>query len=402
MTRHVFVLRTYPPHPSPSGGVVHTVVEEMRGTHDVTVVAWAGRGAGAVGEPADHVCWLREDEPSRAGRAAERVRVALALPPLRRRARRLGEVLEALSVTEDDVVVGCTPVEAAALGRVRGLRARRTLLMLEHQLPPSPKVVRVPVLGRMARGWVARRERRMIAAADRVLALPLVARDLAAAGAAVSTEVVEVEHPMLRDLTAPAPGEVRCGEPVLVYAGGLDATNRDPRGVLDVLARCRRLRPLTAHFYSYGNCQDLLADRAWSDFLRSHGPVGPEQAERALREAHLVLTIGNADPSHVPSKIFDCVSTGLPVIHFRQHGADPYQKYLERYPYGLVLDLDEDPADLARQLAEAMDEWSGKRLGWDEVRALYPEALPSRLVEALVGDRGPRRDQGPRQRRGPS
>jgi len=72
-----------------------------------------------------------------------------------------------------------------------------------------------------------------------------------------SSNVVVTEHPMVVDNTGPAdPSVFDC-----VYVGGLDITIRNPIFFLEIL-KDHPVDKMSTHFYSYGNCQGILAEFA--------------------------------------------------------------------------------------------------------------------------------------------
>ncbi|TOD51619.1 hypothetical protein CGJ62_23930, partial [Vibrio parahaemolyticus] len=58
-----------------------------------------------------------------------------------------------------------------------------------------------------------------------------------------------------------------------------------------------------------------------------------------LDEASFLISIGNKENDIFPSKIFDCLSTGIPIIHFSQTLEDPYYEYLDGYDNAIIINI---------------------------------------------------------------
>lgn len=103
---------------------------------------------------------------------------------------------------------------------------------------------------------------------------------------------------------------------------------------------------------------------------------------RALQaDADVLLSLGNAVDNQVPSKLFEYMGSGKPLLHLAASRQDPCCGDLRRYPLALVLFADEGvtPAVTAR-LAGWLAGVRGKRLPYGEVAALFPGHTPERAA----------------------
>ena len=192
---------------------------------------------------------------------------------------------------------------------------------------------------------------------------------------------------MLRDEGAPVadPGH---GMDRFLYAGGLDRTTRNPAYMLDVLARQTGATPGEFHIYSYGNCEDQVRDERYARFVRAHGRVSPDEAISAMRRVDFLVTQGNDSRAVTPSKIFDCMSTGLPIVHFYYRDDDPYLEYLRKYGLGHAILIGSDEAEAAESLGRFVDA-RNRRVEYAAVARTFPECTPEHFCSML-------RDQGPK------
>ena len=65
---------------------------------------------------------------------------------------------------------------------------------------------------------------------------------------------------------------------------------------------------------------------------------------------HCLLSIGNLNPSQLPSKVIEYISTGKPVIHFAEIANDPVIKISENFENLIVVTKKSDPLFVNEQL----------------------------------------------------
>lgn len=133
-----------------------------------------------------------------------------------------------------------------------------------------------------------------------------------------------------------------------VFVGFLYSKIRDSQFMLEIFNRCQN-KDIVFHIVggSHGKddnlekYQGLLGGR-----LIIHGLRSPQSAINAMMNANILINIGNSVMNQVPSKIFDYISSGKPIINSVKNSHCPTLKYLKEYPY--VLNMNEQ------------DEFSGK------------------------------------------
>ncbi|MBQ3133430.1 MAG: hypothetical protein IJC17_04040 [Clostridia bacterium] len=94
------------------------------------------------------------------------------------------------------------------------------------------------------------------------------------------------------------------------------------------------------------------------------------------------MNIGNRAAEFLPSKTFEYIATGKPILHFKNGGECCFR--LKKYP--LVLQLNQAES----QLSEAfIRETAGRLLTYDEICEIYREhtkdAIKEQLLNALKG-----------------
>lgn len=106
--------------------------------------------------------------------------------------------------------------------------------------------------------------------------------------------------------------------------------------------------------------------------------------------ADVLVNIGNAVDNQMPSKIFEYISTGKPIINIFKSPECPTLKYLEKYP--LALNIPEEAlktclAENAEKVRVFCREHKGRRVSAEEISRLYGantyEALAAVLLNGM-------------------
>lgn len=186
----------------------------------------------------------------------------------------------------------------------------------------------------------------------------------------------------------PLAGPLRC-----VFAGSLYPALRTPHFALELFQALNE--PGVELAFLGGGWQNyppgLLApyQKALGGRLTVAGPVPPAEAARALAGADVLVSLGNGVENQVPSKLFEYLAAGKPILHLAKLENDPCLPYLEKWPLACVVREAEGtgPQVLARVRA-FLQEKGRRRLPFEEAARLYPENTPeyaaARLEAALA------------------
>lgn len=174
----------------------------------------------------------------------------------------------------------------------------------------------------------------------------------------------------------------------LVYTGSLNKTVRPPEYTLRVIQKFMDGNDnYLFHLYSGGNCEAIV--KKYSALsgggILNHGNVSIEEAHSAINQATILISIGNTDISQTPSKIYEYMASGGPIIHFYQNINDPVIKLLEKYPLSYCISQNEFEFDenLMKFSSFVNKNQNSTKVKFDVTRNLFPTATPEYSADIL-------------------
>lgn len=189
--------------------------------------------------------------------------------------------------------------------------------------------------------------------------------------------------PLLR-AQVPEPGDPLMDRSVrnLVYVGTLPEGIRSPEYLLEVFRHLDRRYHLW--FIGDENCNPVNAAARREPRIHMLGRRDHGTALRYEAQAHILVNIGSRNPNMTPSKIFEYLSFGKPILSTVVSRQDPCRGYLEKYPLALILDEGEDPVRAAARLTEFADRTDGVQADPEQVQRLFRQNTPEALVAFLT------------------
>lgn len=182
------------------------------------------------------------------------------------------------------------------------------------------------------------------------------------------------------DGAAPHEG-LRC-----TFVGTLYPELREPGFALELFARLNApdwtltvAGPGLQHFDCTA-ARSVLGER-----LVTPGPVPIGQGRALQAQADVLLNLGNALDNQIPSKLYEYMGSGKPILHLAARRDDLCCRCLQRYPLALVLCAEDGAApDAVERLARWLDGVRGKRLPYEQVAALFPDFTPEGVADTFL------------------
>ena len=397
MNGFLFLTNQYLPKPGATGLCVHQAAKAVaaRG-FETTVICYANAdlpseadGVRIIGVPVPP--YLTDSQSTKTLRLRSIGAKLVHLPsyPLRSSAlvdayvRAAEEVLTKYSRVV--VAASYTPLEACAaamkLKRRHPDRVRMVCYSADTLSNEQGGAGLLPASFRSERGF--RWEKKLFTAADKVLIMEChEAHYRDERFSELREKMVTVNFPLLAPPASPVTHGQANEKTRFVYAGTLYRTLRDPSYMLRLLTEYASRVPCEILFLGGGDCGDLLreAETASNGAIRHLGMQPHSRASELIASADVLLSIGNAESPMAPSKIYEYMAAGKPIVHTYTYDKDPCIAPLQKYGNALLLRESDtaDPGALAAFLRTAA------YLPYETVRRKFETSVPDYTARKLI------------------
>lgn len=173
-----------------------------------------------------------------------------------------------------------------------------------------------------------------------------------------------------------------------LFAGNFYATIRPPTYLLELAAA---IKDPNWHLTLMGHIENSLSesDRRLLQQLEQQGRVTcvasqpPETAHAAMAQADVLINLGNSIKQMMPSKIYDYIVTGRPIINIYTVEDCPSLSRLEKYPLVLNLFAGNSAADNAAMAEAFCRQSAGKKISWQQILQIYDHCTPAYACNIL-------------------
>ena len=172
----------------------------------------------------------------------------------------------------------------------------------------------------------------------------------------------------------------------IVYAGGMPVKMRDPSYFLKVFCALPASTGVRLDVYLIGAKPKALCDaeKALPEKVSVHQSVAHNEIERIYdQNADVLLNLGNDSDAFSPSKLFDYISTGRPIIDVYYHGRIPNVAIM-RYPLAFRLENYGNVCEDAKSLLGFLIKIKDRRLTQEQISQIYTDYSPKAAVEKVA------------------
>lgn len=194
-----------------------------------------------------------------------------------------------------------------------------------------------------------------------------------------------IEHPLLKRIQSNIPLNKERKYISITYTGALYRKIRSPKFIIKLFNKLQKInKGIKLEFFSKGNCNSYIKKQLKNNnSIIFHGQVTKDIANNAILESDILLSIGNTDISQLPSKIFEYISTGKPIIHTFKDPKDQIINLLSKYKFALVInELEEIDDNLLNKFIDFAH--NIKHIPYNVVENLYTEATPSYVANQIM------------------
>lgn len=172
----------------------------------------------------------------------------------------------------------------------------------------------------------------------------------------------------------------------LVYIGSIPYHIRNPEYILEVFKRLN-LKKCTFTIIGTNTCPEIIKnakDNCVKNQIKVIKSISHPEAMKVLRDADILINIGNNISTMVPSKIFEYMSTGKPIISTYPIEDEPSLAYLDNYRLSLL--LDEKRGNIQNDVSRVetfIESSKGKKVDFDELKNKFYENTPQAFVKEI-------------------
>lgn len=195
-------------------------------------------------------------------------------------------------------------------------------------------------------------------------------------------KVVEIYIPMLQKLNI----EIKKNsgsEKILTYAGLFYHNIRYPDQMLDILSNL----PGKYKINIYGDGCEKTVEEKSKQFKESQltrfGRIGHEECLKAMAESNILLNLGNTITNQMPSKVFEYISFGKPVLNFYFTEEDMCLKVFRKYPLAFNINVNNYTQKDVENLLEFCDKNADVQLSYEEATENLSDYKVDTIVEKI-------------------
>lgn len=129
----------------------------------------------------------------------------------------------------------------------------------------------------------------------------------------------------------------------IVYSGILTIPTRDPLPIIKLFNNSSFVEGVNLIFFCAGNAKDVLvkAKDSFKGKISINDYIPLNELHTVYKYSNFLLNISDINANMTPSKIFEYMSYGKPIISFYLTEGDAAKKYLDNYSQSICINLNE-------------------------------------------------------------
>jgi glycosyltransferase involved in cell wall biosynthesis len=171
-----------------------------------------------------------------------------------------------------------------------------------------------------------------------------------------------------------------------VYVGSIPCHIRNPKYILEVFSRLN-IGDCTFTIIGTNTCPDVFIKAvgiSGKNKIRVLDPKPHNEIISILNQADFLVNIGNNLNTMVPSKIFEYMSFGKPIISTSSISDDPSKEYFKTYPLSVLIDEDWNKMDQNVSKVESfVNDNLNKIINVEGVQQVMYENTPKAFLDTI-------------------
>ena len=168
----------------------------------------------------------------------------------------------------------------------------------------------------------------------------------------------------------------------VVYSGQLSLLQRNPIPVIELLNKCDAADRMNFIFFSAGDARSKLEGLNIQGSISYHDYIPIKYLHTIYRHADFLLNISHINAKMVPSKLFEYMSYGKPILSFYKTEGDSAKIILNHYSEGISIDLNRNK-DENLPILNSFIGTDHKLVSFDVVKELYFDNTPEAYLNLI-------------------
>lgn len=167
-----------------------------------------------------------------------------------------------------------------------------------------------------------------------------------------------------------------------LYTGSLDKRHRNPSIIIKILKEIND-ENVYCEFIGSCNCEDDFSElkKIYGKRLLFSHHIPYEKIEKKIMEADILINIGNNNNNLLPSKIFEYMSYGKPIISTYEDNSEPSFIYLQKYPLSILIDGRKKMN--YNLLKKQIYDFKMKRINMEKIYSIFNKNMPETFVKEI-------------------
>lgn len=159
----------------------------------------------------------------------------------------------------------------------------------------------------------------------------------------------------------------------LCFIGKFYSDVRNPQFLLNLMDKLRDTDIVLHILGRMGDCAAMInVYKSCNSNVIYHGVVPPSVADDVMLQADILVHVGNAVDSLMPSKILDYICSGKPIMNICKIPSCPTLRLMERYPLGMTIyEYEELTIDIISQIVVFCQDSKNKKQAFETIHELY-------------------------------
>lgn len=228
-------------------------------------------------------------------------------------------------------------------------------------------------------------EEQLIEQTDKIITTPLIFDDLKnTVFKSYTNKIILMEFPnIVIDNERRYPIKKGSRKIQCIYTGRIYKNARNPKFAINIFSKLTDDVEFKLVGVDSNSIEQYMNSDSIGNNIKFVGVVSYDKTREYVEQADYLVNIGNIMLNQVPSKLFEYISTGKPIINLCVHRNCPSLEYLKKYPYVLNL-FEEDSLDQqAEQLRDFLQKNIGKTVSLDYVKHAYRECTAQYCAELM-------------------